>query len=209
MADKNCAFSEQSNEQMDLGEQLQSLDNLSANFEEQLRVNVSAETDDYSKSDPQVPYLAFLYSSNQNHEQNNVPANCVHLLHDHTEVADLRHAPPSLQLHFRAVEEPQNERLRLLSEIGAELRADLDLARLATRTLNELLSACFILFVYVIFRDAVRTVRAYLADVEFKNHFLTHYFWRLDLRRRLAGLPHLGRVKRAEKRAYHLRSPYR
>ncbi|KAI6214021.1 hypothetical protein M3Y94_00219800 [Aphelenchoides besseyi] len=112
------------------------------------------------------------------------------------------------RLHFRAVEQPQDERVRVLNEIKSKIRADVKFFELLSKTLNELLSTLLILLIYCIFRDSIALIRGYLNDIEFKNFYLTSYFWRIDRKRQTAGLPFLEPLNRAETRRHKLRSPY-
>ncbi|CAD5222649.1 unnamed protein product [Bursaphelenchus okinawaensis] len=110
-----------------------------------------------------------------------------------------------VNLHFKVIEQPRDERIRMLAEIMATLRSDLDLIRVISKSTNELLSAFLIFLVYMIFKGAVNMIRSYLTDINFKNIFLSQYFWRIDYKRMLMGQIYLGKVKRSEKKVYHLK----
>lgn len=52
-------------------------------------------------------------------------------------------------------------------------------------------------------------IRSYLNDIEFKNHFMTSYFWFIDEKRKLDGKPYLRPLSNAEVKRFGLRSPFR
>ncbi|CAD5232141.1 unnamed protein product [Bursaphelenchus xylophilus] len=112
-----------------------------------------------------------------------------------------------VNLHFKAIEEPRTERLFALSEITVDLRNSLDIIKVTSETLRELFSAFMIFLVYLIFSGAVEMIRKYLGDIDFQNHFLTQYFWRIDHKRKVQGDVFLGKIRRSERKIYKLQRP--
>ncbi|KAI6189950.1 DC-STAMP domain-containing protein [Aphelenchoides bicaudatus] len=113
-----------------------------------------------------------------------------------------------MNLHFVAVEQPQDERMRILAEIKSEIKSDVKFFRLVGKTINELLSTLLIILIYFIFRDTIQMIRSYLNDIEFKNHFTTSYFWYIDKKRQFDGHTYLKPITKKEIQRYNLRSPF-
>uniref|UniRef100_A0A7E4ZXG7 DC_STAMP domain-containing protein n=1 Tax=Panagrellus redivivus TaxID=6233 RepID=A0A7E4ZXG7_PANRE len=103
-----------------------------------------------------------------------------------------------ISLHLLAIEEPRDERLRLLSEIKTQVQSDIDFLRLLLKTFNEILSACMLLMVYSILSDVITMLSSYLNNIDFKNTFLTAYFHYIDQKRKQAGEESLIPLSRAE-----------
>ncbi|KAI6200304.1 DC-STAMP domain-containing protein [Aphelenchoides besseyi] len=100
-----------------------------------------------------------------------------------------------------------DNQMEKLENVSQQLNEQIRL-NLLSKTLNELFSTLLILLVYCIFRDSIALIRGYLNDVEFKNFYLTSYFWHIDKKRQTAGLPFLEPLNRAEIRRHKVRSPY-
>lgn len=62
--------------------------------------------------------------------------------------------------------------------------------------------------IYTLFRDSVNTIQKYLNDINFKNIFLTNYFWHIDEKRRAKNEIFLNPLSKAEKQTNGLLKPF-
>lgn len=110
-------------------------------------------------------------------------------------------------MHFKIDEEIRDERIRVLNEIKEQIKGDIDLIHVIIQTFKEILSAFLILLVYSIFKDVITMISNYLNNIDFKNSFLTTYFWYIDEKRKNAGQIYLKPLSKAEMKKNSLMSP--
>ena len=76
------------------------------------------------------------------------------------------------------------------------------------KTFKEVLSSFLIFIVYFIFKDVISMISNYLEDVDFKNYFLTSYFWYIDEKRNIFKKSCLKSLKKNEMKKFELLNPF-
>ncbi|GMT13265.1 hypothetical protein PFISCL1PPCAC_4562, partial [Pristionchus fissidentatus] len=90
-------------------------------------------------------------------------------------------------MHIRAVKMPRIESSLLLSDVKAKVKGNVSYVK-----------------VYIIFRDAMKMISSYRANVDFNNKFITARFWEIDRERADNGQECLHRISKLEWREYGL-----
>uniref|UniRef100_A0A915E4J2 Uncharacterized protein n=1 Tax=Ditylenchus dipsaci TaxID=166011 RepID=A0A915E4J2_9BILA len=75
-----------------------------------------------------------------------------------------------LNIHFKAVEEPENEWIRALNEIEVTVQNHVDWFKMALGVFKDILSGFLVFIVYWVFRGNVNAITSYLSDIRFKNN---------------------------------------
>ncbi|GMR56832.1 hypothetical protein PMAYCL1PPCAC_27027, partial [Pristionchus mayeri] len=91
------------------------------------------------------------------------------------------------QMHVKAIKMPRVESTLLLSDIKSKMKSNVSYTK-----------------VILIFRDAVKMISNYRANVDFNNKFITARFWEIDKLRESEGDECLHRISKAEWKEYGL-----
>uniref|UniRef100_A0A1I8A7C8 DC_STAMP domain-containing protein n=1 Tax=Steinernema glaseri TaxID=37863 RepID=A0A1I8A7C8_9BILA len=113
-----------------------------------------------------------------------------------------------LNMHYQMIEEPRIEDLQRLSDVKVNLEARVTIYQSILKTLKEFISSALIYFIYTMFRDCVNMLTNYLNNIDFKNTYMTRYFYYIDEKRKIEGKQPLLPLTKAEIKKHNLMSPF-
>uniref|UniRef100_A0A0N4Z6U0 DC_STAMP domain-containing protein n=1 Tax=Parastrongyloides trichosuri TaxID=131310 RepID=A0A0N4Z6U0_PARTI len=114
----------------------------------------------------------------------------------------------SINMHMKKVVGERKTNVKLMGQLSNMIHSEIHYIQVAIESLKEFSHLWLLMFIFIIFEDAVVFCRNFLNEIEFENNYFTWYFWKIDHDRQRKKKGYLFPLTHAEKTINKVRNVF-